>query len=552
MDNRIIILGIIVGLLVISVFMELSNRRKIKTRVKKQWGSWPRQRRIDSEKSLKKAYEQLKPSLKKESYIDDITWNDLDMFEIFKLINHTYSSIGSEALYRRLRSFNLDDKDQVKTEALVDYYDKNPAQREKIQYLFAQLGKHDNNYVVKHLTDHTKKQFFHFGVYLILGSFPIIGITLLFTPLAQYGLMLTVGSLIFNLLYSQMNKMSIGSELTSMSYLVQTISTAKQIAKINQPLKEELEINLKSLKRIPLFSFAFRMGGNNEGEIIFDYLNMFFMLPFISYHFVFNRIKKNEKEALKLWDILGDLESAAAILNFRLLLEGGCIPNFTSEDDVQAENVLHPLIDNPVANPVEWTRNTLISGSNASGKSTYVKSVAINCILAQTIYTCTASSFSMKRGHVLTSMAVEDDIIEGDSYFIAEIKSLKRILSKVKTGERSYCFIDEILKGTNTVERISASASIIKWLSDSPSLAFIATHDIELTEMLKDICDNVHFQESVTNENGIDFDYQLRKGPAQTRNALKLLDIMNFPASVVNEAIEKAAYFDQNQSWDLV
>ncbi|RTK47956.1 DNA mismatch repair protein MutS, partial [Enterococcus faecalis] len=94
-------------------------------------------------------------------------------------------------------------------------------------------------------------------------------------------------------------------------------------------------------------------------------------------------------------------------------------------------------------------------------------------------------------GHVITSMAVEDDLFEGDSYFVAEIKSIKRLLDTVATNQRCYCFVDEILKGTNTVERIAASASIIHWLRAYPSLAFVATHDIELTEILKNDCCNI-------------------------------------------------------------
>src|SRR5699024_9710649 len=110
-------------------------------------------------------------------------------------------------------------------------------------------------------------------------------------------------------------------------------------------------------------------------------------------------------------------------------------------------------------------------------------------------------------GHVITSMAVEDNIFEGDSYFIAEIKSIKRLLTQVETNEKCYCFIDEILKGTNTIERIAASSSVVHWLRNFPSLAFIATHDIELTEILKTSCKNVHFAESVTKEEGVVFDY---------------------------------------------
>ena len=122
-----------------------------------------------------------------------------------------------------------------------------------------------------------------------------------------------------------------------------------------------------------------------------------------------------------------------------------------------------------------------------------------------------AESFTMEPGHVLTSMAVEDDLFEGDSYFVAEIKSIKRLLEQVQQKERCYCFVDEILKGTNTIERIAASASIIHWLSRYPSLAFIATHDIELTEILKNDCSNIHFSEQVTADDGISFDYKVKQ-----------------------------------------
>ena len=487
--------------------------------------------------------------INKDSYIDDITWNDLDMFEVFKMINHTYSSVGSEGLYRRLRAFDFSGKDQSRIEGIIDFYNENPDKRENVAYLFARLGKKDNNYAVQHLTEQSSKAFFSLSVHILLGLLPIIGILLLFSGFGQIGLGLAVGSIVFNLLYSQMQKASIGSELASMNYLVRTLSTAKQLSKLDAPLKEEITASLAPLRKSLSFSFAFRIGGSNEGEILFDYLNMMFMLPFISYHFVFNNLKQYEEEALKLWEILGDLEAAGAILNYRQVSDLSCQPIFTDLDEVNGTDVYHPLIEVPVVNPVNWVKDTLVSGSNASGKSTYVKSIAINCILAQTIYTCTASSFSLKRGHILTSMAVEDDVMTGDSYFIAEIKSLKRVLDKVSTEERCYCFVDEILKGTNTIERIAASASIIKWLAEYPSLAFIATHDIELTDMLNSICSNVHFQETVTPENGIEFDYQLRSGPSTTRNALQLLDIMQFPKSIVEESKSKATSFDETKAW---
>ena len=210
------------------------------------------------------------------------------------------------------------------------------------------------------------------------------------------------------------------------------------------------------------------------------------------------------------------------------------------------------MVEYSVVNPVDWQRNTLVTGSNASGKSTYVKSIAISGILAQTINTAIAEKLTMQPGHVLTSMAVEDDIMAGDSYFVAEIKSIKRLLNQVEKGERCYCFIDEILKGTNTIERIAASSSVVTWLADYPSLSFVATHDIELTEMLKEYCDNVHFEETVTEEQGISFDYELKQGPAVTRNAIALLKVMDYPEKIVEQAQKEARYFDEQRTWPII
>ncbi len=199
--------------------------------------------------------------------------------------------------------------------------------------------------------------------------------------------------------------------------------------------------------------------------------------------------------------------------------------------------------------PVDWQKNALITGANASGKSTYVKSIAINAILAQTINTVTATSFTMEPGEVITAMAVRDDLSEGDSYFVAEIKAIRRLLNAVAKKKRVYGFIDEILKGTNTVERIAASASVINWLKQYPSLVVVATHDNELTDIMGDQCVNWHFQEKVTKEDGVVFDYLLYQGPATSHNAIALLATMDYPTSLIHDARQLAADFERSKAW---
>ena len=188
---------------------------------------------------------------------------------------------------------------------------------------------------------------------------------------------------------------------------------------------------------------------------------------------------------MDLLDNLGELDAAIAIASFRELLPLWCRPEFIQRETdhvrLKTEDLYHPLIQEPVANSIEAETGILITGSNASGKSTFLKNIAINSILAQTVLTCTCSCYEAPFLKVMTSMALRDDLSGGESYFIVEIRSLKRILDESTKGEPLLCIIDEVLRGTNTIERIAASSRILSSLNQKWVLPFAATHDIELS-----------------------------------------------------------------------
>lgn len=544
--NPQLLAGIIV--LIAAVFfvvLDVFSQIKLRKRVRAQWGEIPRQSQLDKEESLKNAWQIEKQFHDWDSEVDDLTWYDLNMQNVFELINGTYSSIGSEALYQRLRNYQFNQSDDL--EELIQFYEAHPESREKIQFHFAGLGKRDNNFTKQYIANGKKEKLGNLWLYVLLGVLPLISLILLMF-LGPLGLLFLLGSILFNVIFYMIKKANLETELESMRYLVQSISLANQLSKISSPRQAEIRENLMPLKAIARWGFSFRVKSNSEGDILFEYLNLIFMIPFIAYNFVITRLSKHNQEAINLWKVLGEMEVAAAVLNFRTYFPVSCQPTFT-EGGVQAEDIYHPLVDYAIVNPVDWQQDTLVTGSNASGKSTYVKSIAISAILAQTINTAIAEQFTLQPGHVLTSMAVEDDILAGDSYFVAEIKSIKRLLKQVEKGERCYCFIDEILKGTNTIERIAASSSVVTWLAGYPSLSFVATHDIELTEILKNYCDNVHFEETVTEEQGITFDYVLKQGPAVTRNAIALLKVMDYPEKIVTQAQKEARCFDEQRTW---
>ena len=177
----------------------------------------------------------------------------------------------------------------------------------------------------------------------------------------------------------------------------------------------------------------------------------------------------------------------------------------------------------------------ILTGKNASGKSTFMKAVAINVILAQTINTCVAKNMKMPAIQVMTSMALRDDVLQGESYYMREIKYLKRMLDELKTGEPMLFVIDEILKGTNTRERLAASNAILSYMEQKQGFLLIATHDLELVYALKNRYDTYYFDSQV-HEKDIVFPYKIRRGIVGKTNAIDLMELLDFPEEITDQA----------------
>lgn len=223
----------------------------------------------------------------------------------------------------------------------------------------------------------------------------------------------------------------------------------------------------------------------------------------------------------------------------------------SKEGFVEAKDMYHPLLSEPVANSIYEHHPVLLTGSNASGKSTFLKTVAINALLSQTCGMALAKEYRSCFFRIYSSMALKDNIQGSESYFIVEIKSLKRILDAVNQDKTPVlCFVDEVLRGTNTVERIAASSRILQSFANSGVMCFAATHDIELTHMLEHLYSNYHFKEDVK-DNDVIFNYRLYEGRAVSRNAIKLLGVLGYDENVITKADETAKRFLDTGVWSL-
>lgn len=146
--------------------------------------------------------------------------------------------------------------------------------------------------------------------------------------------------------------------------------------------------------------------------------------------------------------------------------------------------------------------------------------------------------------HLVSSISPKDDIISGKSYYLSEAEGISRIIKALNKDVTVFCPIDEIFRGTNPVERISASAEILKYINDRNSISIVATHDRELVDMLNEEYDFYYFCEKVTSDEGLSFDYKIKKGINKEKNAIKLLKYIGYPEEIIIKALEKSKSLD--------
>lgn len=491
-----------------------------------------------------------------EDYIDDITWNDLDMDKIFMMIDNTHSSVGRDELYKLLRKPVTDKAELEKREQLIEYFDTHEKERTRIMMYFAGMG-----FVRKiSISDYMKNLFelksgsnvFHYMMWVCI----IIAVLYTFFVEPITGVMLIIVACGMSIITYYKLKSRIDSYFECVRQIVTMVDAAKKIKALNiDELSEYNDFFDETIHRfagIMHGSFVVTSAKQNNGsigDVIMEYVKMFTHIDLIKFNSILKNFNRNYEHVTKMMDTLGYIEAMISVASFRHLLPYMCTPEFTDGNSMKIKDVYHLALNSPVANSLDESKPVLITGSNASGKSTFLKSVAINALLAQTVNTCPAEEYSAPFYRIYSSMALADNIEAGESYYIVEIKSLKRIVDAAgKPGAKVLCFIDEVLRGTNTVERIAASSEILKNLASNGVMCFAATHDIELTHILEDYYSNYHFTEEVEDDNVV-FSYVLQNGRATSRNAIKLLKIIGYDNAIIDNSKRRADDFINTGVW---
>ncbi|WP_192823317.1 DNA mismatch repair protein MutS [Rufibacter sp. LB8] len=226
-----------------------------------------------------------------------------------------------------------------------------------------------------------------------------------------------------------------------------------------------------------------------------------------------------------------DFEALAGLAAFQYANPSYVVPTISEVPfTCDAQELSHPLIfsANRKANSLSFSgagHTVLITGSNMSGKSTFLRAVGVNMVLAFTGAATCAKRFAIFPAQVYTSMRTEDNLAENTSSFYAELKRLKILLDLTATGQPVYFFLDEILKGTNSHDRHHGAMALIRQLHKRQAAGFVSTHDLELGNMEQELPGSVeNYSFNSYFENGeLQFDYTLRPGVCQSFNASQLM-----------------------------
>ena len=532
--------------------MTLTNQLStilLRKKLAKAWEGKPFFIKKDSEESLAETMLLASALQPTDSQVDGQTWHDLDLYRVFDQLNYTQSSIGAEALYQKMRLIKF--QPEASLQELEDFFDHHPDLRLKVQVVMNQLGKKNHNMARSIVANPGKQDSkIYLSLYIFLACLPVF--SLFFLPFFKIqAMMVLVASATFNIIFSSIRNWSNKMRLDRVSYLVRIFASTAKLSHLAIPKQEALKQAVKPFKKTKVISGILQSPtGSSDMEIILIYLNFLFLIPQIAQVYIYQQVRIHQKEAQEAINLLGELEVAISLLRHKRDVELVCHPYFKKEGGIKGKGIYHPLLTDPVANDVRFEKNMVISGDNASGKSTYLKMVAINCILAQGLGFAYGESLELSYGHVMTSMDVSDDIEVGDSYFITESKTILRMIESLEKSGFHYFFIDELFKGTNTIERIGSGLGIVRWLSRHDCLYMISSHDIELVAASGAVNDNYHFDSRYV-DGEIVFDYQIKQGAAVTKNAVNTLKSLHFPSEITQTSQELIRQYEETGKWSL-
>jgi hypothetical protein len=538
---------LVLGFLIINF---LKNRRfkKLKATFYKNWGTQKKNSYYNFF-VIGKYFEN--NAHKEEAYhvVSEKSKIDLDIDEIFKFVDRTSSKVGQQYLYFKLRTSGSTAA-LLKFDALTTQFQKNKDVSISCQLELSKLNTTSSYYLEELINGQQLYKPKNLWIVKLLTIASILSVALsFFFPIT---IILLVPLFAVNSVFHYKNKGNINYYLQGIRELSKSLKVAKKLSK--QVIITNHFKDFSFIKKIEAIMFqsefiAFEKKINNEWLfpiwLLVELIKIMFNAEYLVFYSFLDALTKEKKSIEQMYLFIGETDAAISTASLKSGDLKICAPSFNASSKLNVSAIYHPLIENCIPNNVDLlNKSMLLTGSNMSGKSTFIRTVAINSILAQTLHICFAASYTAPYYKVYSSIQISDDLLEGTSYYLQEVLAIKELIDASKDKHPCLFVLDEIFKGTNTVERISGGKAILSYLNGENNTVLVATHDIELTALLeKEAYKLYHFSEEIESHQ-LFFDHKIKEGKLTTRNAIQILDLYKYPSEIIADAraIEKT-YF---------
>jgi DNA mismatch repair ATPase MutS len=480
--------------------------------------------------------------------LPDQTWADLNGDVLFELLDATVSPVGQQCLYHRLRSPLADEATLHEFDAAATLLAQQPVARGQALLALDQLTAHEAYY----LTDLLSGQ----PLPILPGArfAPLLALGLLATLLGGFWLPVlwagTLGFALTNAVFHIWQLTRIKNCIRPLLQLGRLRRAGQGLQRAALPLRplQPLAAPLAQLGAI-MWQVAFLQLKDNL--LVLELLKMLLLLDVLVYARCRTAVQQHAPAIRTVFEAVGYIDCALAVASFRQR-HATCVPHFgPAAEGIQLQAAYHPLVPGCVPNDLTLAgQGVLLTGSNMAGKTTFMRTLGVNALLAQTIATCPATGYRAPFCRVLTSLSLADSLPTGKSYYLVEAETMRQLLLACDEAPGSYLLLlDELFKGTNTQERVAANKAVLAYLQPR-GWVVAATHDGELGALLQASYVEYHFCETVTADDWY-FDYRLKAGPLTTRNAIRLLARLHYPAQVVAAAQALSATLAQPGSAQL-
>jgi DNA mismatch repair ATPase MutS len=294
-------------------------------------------------------------------------------------------------------------------------------------------------------------------------------------------------------------------------------------------------------------------------SVVYEYVNLILLLDANGVYFGAAELRRRGSAFLRLAVAIGDVDAAISVASFRAGRSDWTRPRFRpSGAPAIFKEVSHPLVEDAVPNTITIGPGSgvLITGSNMSGKSTFLRTIGVATVMAQTLNTCLAAEYEAPVFTLRSCIGRANDLLTGRSYYITEVESLLGLVEASADSSSHLFLLDELFRGTNAVERIAAGQAVLQELvvdgnRPKPHIVLAATHDGELVDLLSELFAAYHFGDAV-GADGLVFDHRLQPGRATTRNAIALLRLHGAPDTLISRALTCAAALDRQRGTTVV